>query len=263
MSKPGQSPAPAGVAVLLLCLIALASAHAAAEGDAVLRGREVYIAEGCINCHSQYVRPQVATDVERWGPASSPAERHEESPPLLGNRRDGPDLANVGLRRSPAWNRLHLLNPAAISPGSVMPTYAHLFAAGDPRGPDLVAYLGSLGRERMEERNDFIARWRPATTTDNLTAAGPLFATLCIACHGPAGHGDGTMSAALVPAPPDWTRGPRYRPATGEDELLFLARLIKFGLPNSPMAGHEYLPDSEVLGLARYVQSLQAAAPRP
>ncbi len=105
------------------------------------RGRQVYIEEGCISCHSQYVRPNTS-DVERWGPFR-PIDRAER-PPLIGNRRQGPDLLNVGRRRDPEWNRQHLIDPRKLSAGSKMPSYAHLFRDGS-RGDDLVAYLASLG----------------------------------------------------------------------------------------------------------------------
>lgn len=246
------------LALLALLAARPGSVRAAERDDEVARGREVYIAEGCLNCHSQYVRPQVAADVERWGPASRIEEPAPERPPLYGNRRQGPDLANVGLRRSPAWNRLHLLAPRKVSPGSVMPRYAHLFAEGDSRGPDLVAYLASLGSGRAAERTAFIAQWKPKVPAATVTAgARRLYRTLCAGCHGPAGRGDGALRTQLAPAPPDWTGGPRYHPPPGEDELTFLARTIKFGLPGSPMAGHEYLPDEDVLGLACFVQILQ------
>ncbi len=111
------------------------------ETAAAARGRRVYVQEGCINCHSQYVRPR-SRDVELWGPYRPPASG--EKPPLYGNRRQGPDLTNVGSRRGKVWQRLHLIEPRTVSPASRMPSYAYLFAEGDRRGDDLVAYLGSL-----------------------------------------------------------------------------------------------------------------------
>jgi cytochrome c oxidase cbb3-type subunit 2 len=62
------------------------------------RGRQVYISEGCINCHTQYVRPD-SPDVLMWGPAETLQELRQERPPLIGNRRQGPDLSQVGGRR--------------------------------------------------------------------------------------------------------------------------------------------------------------------
>ena len=84
------------------------------------------------------------TDVTRWGPARG-IDR-EQQPPLIGNRRQGPDLTNVGLRRTRDWQRAHLIDPRSVSPGSRMPSYAHLFDTGDARGTALVEYLGGLGR---------------------------------------------------------------------------------------------------------------------
>jgi cbb3-type cytochrome c oxidase subunit II len=113
------------------------------EGDLVAQGRAVYIAEGCIHCHSQYVRP-VGEDIALWGERTSVEHALAQEPVLIGNRRQGPDLANVGVRRNADWNRLHLINPSQLLPGSRMPSYAHLFAAADGRGEALLAYLDSL-----------------------------------------------------------------------------------------------------------------------
>ena len=107
----------------------------------VQRGREVYIGEGCIHCHSQYLRPTVEWELRQ----GEGILRDAGTPPLFGNRRQGPDLTAVGRRLPEAeWQREHLRNPRQVRPGSRMPSYAHLFANGDRRGPDLVAYLLSL-----------------------------------------------------------------------------------------------------------------------
>lgn len=102
------------------------------------RGRAVYIAEGCISCHSQYVRPR---GDDFFGP-HRPLDRTAQ-PPLVGSRRQGPDLTNVGARRPVEFLRAHLIDPRAHNPWSRMPAYPHLFA--DRRGEDLVAYLATLG----------------------------------------------------------------------------------------------------------------------
>jgi cytochrome c oxidase cbb3-type subunit 2 len=112
--------------------------------ETVAAGRRVYIAEGCMHCHSQYVRPGTA-DEERWGPAQSLAAALAQEPPLLGNRRQGPDLQNVGLRRTREWNRAHLIAPRAVFPGSRMPAYPYLFTGEAARGEALLDYLRSLG----------------------------------------------------------------------------------------------------------------------
>ena len=230
---------------------------AGADSSDAARGREVYIAEGCLHCHSQYVRPNVALDVERWGPAAPLAETLRAAPPLLGNRRQGPDLANIGNRRSPEWNRLHLIEPRAISPGSRMPRYAHLFEPGDGRGEALVAYLTSLGADTQAERQAQIARWTPSA--DRVPPPAEMrkrFVRLCAPCHGADGRGDGPVAAKLSLPPADWTQATwRYVPV-GESRDLVLSRIIKFGLIGRPMAGHEYLPDGDIVGLARLVRTM-------
>lgn len=225
----------------------------------IARGREVFIGEGCIHCHSQFVRPGT-DDVLLWGPEMPLAESLKGAPPLLGNRRQGPDLAQVGNRRSPEWNRLHLIAPRVVSPGSRMPSYAHLFREGDGRGEALVAYLASLGAGTEEARAAQVAAWRPAAGAEgDATQGARLFAMLCTGCHGAEGRGDGVLAKGLSVRPPDWRAGERRR-ATDEETA---ARIIKFGLPGSPMAGHEYLKDDEVVSLARFVRSLHDGAKSP
>lgn len=251
-----------GLRALVTGAVLAASGGRAAEATeteraTVARGREVYVAEGCMHCHSQYVRPGVALDVERWGPASTLAQTLAGAPPLPGNRRQGPDLANVGNRRWPEWNRLHLIAPREVSPGSRMPSYAHLFAAGDGRGDALVAYLASLGAETRGERWQQNLAWTPRTAAVATSErARGVFRQLCTPCHGETGRGDGPVAARLSFRPADWTQGPwRHGAAEGDAEVR-LSRIIKFGLPGLPMAGHEYLPDGDVVGLARFVQTL-------
>lgn len=112
----------------------------------VTLGRQVYVSEGCMHCHSQFIRPGTQ-DEEIWGAARDPEFSRRQEPALIGNRRQGPDLMNVGARRIRDWQRMHLVTPRLVSPHSRMPSYAHLFAEGDPRGEALLDYLDSLGRE--------------------------------------------------------------------------------------------------------------------
>lgn len=117
-----------------------------APTDSIALGREVYIAQGCIHCHSQYVRP-VGQDAALWGAPTPVDAALAQEPVLIGNRRQGPDLANVALRRPREWNRLHLIDPQSLMPGSRMPKYTYLFKADDPRGPALLDYLDQLKPE--------------------------------------------------------------------------------------------------------------------
>jgi cytochrome c oxidase cbb3-type subunit 2 len=99
--------------------------------DEQLRGRAVYIREGCIYCHTQQPRDpgQTPADGARgWGRPSVPADYVHDRPPLLGTMRTGPDLFNIGARQpSQEWHLVHLYQPRAVVPGSIMPAYPYLF----------------------------------------------------------------------------------------------------------------------------------------
>ncbi len=90
-----------------------------------LAGRDLYIREGCFNCHSQMVRP-LRHETERWGEYSKPGEFVYDHPFLWGSRRIGPDLAREGGRRTDLWHVLHFQEPKAIVANSIMPVYKHL-----------------------------------------------------------------------------------------------------------------------------------------
>jgi cytochrome c oxidase cbb3-type subunit II len=90
-----------------------------------LEGRDIYIREGCNNCHSQMIRPFRA-ETERYGHYSVAGEHVWEHPFLWGSKRTGPDLARVGGRYSDEWHRIHLLNPRDVVPESNMPAFTWL-----------------------------------------------------------------------------------------------------------------------------------------
>jgi cytochrome c oxidase cbb3-type subunit 2 len=90
-----------------------------------LAGRDIYIREGCSNCHSQMIRPFRA-ETERYGHYSVAGEFVYEHPFLWGSKRTGPDLARVGKRYSDEWHRIHLNNPRDVVPESNMPAYTWL-----------------------------------------------------------------------------------------------------------------------------------------
>ena len=142
--------------------------------SAQLRGREVYIANGCVYCHTQQPRAQgFGPDLARgWGRATVAADYAYDRPHLLGTMRTGPDLMNIGVRQpSDQWHLGHLYQPRAYAPGSIMPAYPFLFEVRDqaeagetvvvlppdfapegkvvvarPEALDLVSYLKSLNR---------------------------------------------------------------------------------------------------------------------
>jgi len=146
-----------------------------------LAGRDVYVREGCYNCHSQMIRPFLS-ETERYGPYSIAGESVYDRPFQWGSKRTGPDLARVGGRYSDEWHYIHLINPRDVVPESNMPAYGWLRdrmvdggivqkkmralnALGDPYSDEdiaaapsvvegkndldaVVAYLQGLGRAR-------------------------------------------------------------------------------------------------------------------
>jgi cytochrome c oxidase cbb3-type subunit 2 len=110
-------------------------------------GRDVYVKEGCYNCHSQMIRPFQAETL-RYGHYSVAGEFVYDRPFQWGSKRTGPDLARVGGRYSDEWHRLHLMNPRDLVPESNMPAYAWLAkkpvdAAGLPPRMKALRTLGA------------------------------------------------------------------------------------------------------------------------
>jgi cytochrome c oxidase cbb3-type subunit 2 len=93
-------------------------------------GREIYMREGCVYCHSQQTRPEgFGSDQQRrWGRPSVPGDYFYDRPHLLGTMRTGPDLLNIAARQpSRDWHLAHLYNPRSVAPKSVMPPFPWLF----------------------------------------------------------------------------------------------------------------------------------------
>lgn len=127
-----------------------------AMSDEEALGFEVYKREGCMYCHSMFVRTTDA-DTSRFGHPAEAWEFQEQYPQQWGTRRIGPDLSRVGGQYSDDWHLAHLFDPRSTVPDSVMPAYPWLFTedeAGDVHptreGEALVAYLQSLGRNMSE-----------------------------------------------------------------------------------------------------------------
>lgn len=236
------------VALSLEHLLPASSLHAAQTSAE--RGRQVYISEGCISCHSQYVRPGTADEM-MWGPTTPLSLVHLQQPPLIGNRRQGPDLAQIGARRSPLWLHAHLVDPAALSYRSPMPSYAFLF--GDERGPDLVAYLTSL-RTPSSEYSERQSQWQPdaAAWAGASSAQGAvLYRQHCATCH----ERDGAarwrwFSGAAKPAL-DLRESAVAAQLPSRNRL---ARIIRFGIAGTSMPGHEYLSDLQIASLAQWLE---------
>lgn len=121
----------------------------AGYAKALKLGRDVYIAEACWHCHSQFVRP-VPGETERFGKVSTATEYQNvlQLPQLFGTRRVGPDLTRVGGKYDNTWHFNHFKNPPAVVEGSVMPSYAWFYDKnGNPnaKGLAIVTYIQWLG----------------------------------------------------------------------------------------------------------------------
>jgi len=121
-----------------------------------LTGRDVYIREGCNNCHSQMIRPFRA-ETERYGAYSVAGEFVYDHPFLWGSKRTGPDLARVGARYSDEWHRAHLSNPRDVVPESNMPGYPWL-ARASANSEDIVNKMTALRRVGVPYTDEQIAK---------------------------------------------------------------------------------------------------------
>lgn len=250
VTHPGRWRIAVALAGVLLAYGISPKGNDSVPTSAAERGRQVYVSEGCIHCHSQYVRPGTA-DETLWGPPRAVESVLRGHPVLIGNRRQGPDLANVGARRSEAWLLEHLIDPSALAPGSPMPSYAHLF--DDRRGGDLVRYLRECGIESMPELMARQASWQPSGIASQHVDGGRLFARHCAVCHGDDGKGGGPLAKRLPIPPTNLREGPYLRSTDGAQ--LTIARIIKFGVIGSHMPGHETLNDSEILALSDHIRA--------
>ncbi len=122
------------------------------EAALVVRGRAIYVREGCWYCHTQQTRT-IEADTLRSGwrgersPVSTPDEFVYDKPHLFGTRRVGPDLSRVGGKYDRQWHVAHFRDPRSLVPGSVMPPFPWI--ANNPQELDsLIAYIQSLGRAK-------------------------------------------------------------------------------------------------------------------
>ena len=121
-----------------------------------LAGRDVYIREGCYNCHSQMIRPFRAETL-RYGPYSVAGEFVYDHPFQWGSKRTGPDLARVGGKYSDEWHRIHLVNPRDVVPESNMPAYPWL-AKNPVDGASLPAHMSGLRKLGAPYSDEEIAK---------------------------------------------------------------------------------------------------------
>lgn len=178
------------------------------------RGRDVYVSEGCFYCHTQQVRP--LSGDKPFGRPSAPGDYAYQTTELLGSERNGPDLSNIGTRQSSSiWQYIHLYQPRAVVPQSIMPAFPWLFRVVDKLSPDekavplpppfapggtvipnddgeaLVAYLLSLKQPALVQTQPAVAPLSPSSgpLKFDATKGAALFADNCASCHGAEGKG--------------------------------------------------------------------------
>lgn len=196
------------------------------------KGRQIFIANGCTYCHSQYIRPQ------DWGIGAERIAKmgdyYDQRPHLLGSERTGPDLSQEGGEHPDDWQVAHFVNPRFTRPRSLMPAFAF---EGRKDIDALVAYVQSLGDRLADARvaqqkrwKDEAVRayrtgpdanvvwlhsrvpesWRPmksqSVASDASVARGEkIYVDYCLGCHGPVGDGNGPAAPYLMPPPLNFT----------------------------------------------------------
>ncbi len=201
------------------------------------KGRLLYKANGCMYCHTQYIR---SVD---WGLGAEriarPGDYYLQVPPFLGSTRTGPDLSQEGGEHPDDWHAAHFFNPRFTRPESIMPLFGFL-KPGETRA--LIAYVQSLGGKMADRRVERQLEWRKKAiaayekgedaniewlhshvpegwvrvpnpyppTEAGLARGAVIYQRFCLGCHGPVGDGQGPASAFLYPPPLNFTTLARH-----------------------------------------------------
>lgn len=273
--------ATAAIMVGTIVTMVLPFAYVNTERDAIasvvpynaleLAGRDVYIKEGCNNCHTQTVRPLVA-EVIRYGDYSKSGEFVYDRPHLWGSRRTGPDLARVGGKYPDQWHYQHMRDPASMAPGSNMPQYGFLdnrrvdpeltrrkmdvlgfpyteaeiqALAGKTDMDAIVAYMQKLGSDipwREQARTTVVGELEnPFSGQAPAIAEGrELYAANCAACHGTNLSGGFARDLSRLNYP---------------DRVLFT--IIHDGIPPAGMPSYAAMGQERLWKLVTYINSEQ------
>ncbi len=195
-------------------------AEAVPYSELLLKGRKIYIREGCWYCHSQYLRP-VTGENRRWGPVSEFGEYAYDLPHLFGTRRIGPDVTRLGGKYGDDWHAAHYFDPRAVVPDSTMPRFNWLFKKeGDhfvpnEEGKALIAFMQRLGMNKGKWRDAFPYQilQTGASSIEALASVEhgkAVYERRCVGCHGEKGDGKGpapTTVLFMIAQPRDFTAG--------------------------------------------------------
>ncbi len=151
---------------------------------------------------------------------------------------------------------MHFMNPRDVSYESIMPRFDYLFS--DSRGDDLTAYLAGLNDPRHWKE---VAGWQPSSAARDQAAhldGARLFNEHCATCHSPEGAARRKWSSSFKRVPPDLARD-ALKDVSPEASPEEIARIAKFGIQGTDMAGHEYLPDDQIAAISLYVAEQREA----
>ena len=188
-----------------------------------LKGRQLFWANGCNYCHTQYVREAD----NAMGPVSQAGDFLYDTPPLLGSERTGPDLTHIGRKRSEQWEIDHMIDPRQFSPMSIMPSFeflkedelkaiaAYLYEVGDrvpqvrmiPSPPPYAQQADPAAVTMVDVGEDEGIGW-PTWRAAGLQRGKEVFIERCLTCHGCAGNGLGTYAGTLIVTPADFKQFP-------------------------------------------------------
>ncbi len=248
------------------------------------RGRQIYMGNGCVYCHTQYVRPQDWT-AAGGGKVSRVAQAGDyvfQKTMLLGTERTGPDLSQEGGLHPDDWHRAHFKNPRYTSPNSIMPQFSYVQGR---ELEDLIAYVQSLGGKAADARytalkdkqKEVLKAWEasyeehlvqiksmvPESWKNLKSAMSPtdrsllhgrqIFVTNCIGCHGQYGNGRGPASEFMKPDPGDFTK-PELHLAASDGQYY---QYLLFGLPGTSMpAWGDYLTVNDIWDVINFLRTI-------
>ena len=248
------------------------------------RGRQVYMGNGCVYCHSQYVRPQDwnAAGGSKAGRVAQAGDYVFQKTMLLGTERTGPDLSQEGGVHPNDWHRAHFRNPRYTSPNSIMPQISYL---EERELEDLISYVQSLGgkaadarRTTLEEKQKEVMKawdtsyethlaqikemvpesWRELKsalppTQRSLLHGKQIFVTNCTGCHGVYGDGRGPASQFMKPDPANFQR---IELQLGASDGQYYQYLL-MGLPGTSMpAWGDYLTVNDIWDVINFLRTI-------
>lgn len=237
----------------------------------VLKGRSIYIREGCWYCHSLYTRG-AAGETRRWGPQSEVGEYAHDLPHLFGTRRIGPDLTRIGGKIGDDWHSAHFFDPRIVVPDSLMPKFTWFFKKEGNRfdlneeGKAVTAFLQSLGMTKGKWRDVFpyqVLETGSASIENEaaLRHGKDVYRRRCEGCHGEKGDAKGPAPTTVlfkIAQPRDFTSGVFKFRTTPSGSLPLdsdLYRTITAGIRGTAMPPWFILPERDRWDVIHFIKT--------